>query len=144
MKFKTKSKAYQMDMTAMIDIVFLLIAFFTVLINFSDAEQNERITLPISELAKPPETPPSEPIILHVLGNGNVIYGTQEYTPEALDKQIAFHMRFLNAMKIPLKRVTVIVRADGDCPAGKVQDVIELCQRHRLENFKLRARQNDH
>jgi biopolymer transport protein ExbD len=142
-KFKSKARECRLDMTSMIDITFLLIAFFTVLINFSDAEQNDRVHLPISELAKPPDAPPTAPITLHVLENGNVIYGTQEYTPDGLVKQIEFHLRFLKAMKTPLKTVTVIIRADGSCPAGKVQDVIELCQKLKLENFKLRAKQND-
>ena len=42
-------------MTPMIDMTFQLIAFFMVLINFSEVEQDQRITLPASELAKPPE-----------------------------------------------------------------------------------------
>ena len=45
------------DMTPMIDMTFQLIAFFMVLINFSDAETNERIRLPASQLAKPPDAP---------------------------------------------------------------------------------------
>ena len=43
------------DLTPMIDMTFQLIAFFMVLINFSQAEQNDKIELPLSELAKPPE-----------------------------------------------------------------------------------------
>ena len=45
------------DMTPMIDMVFQLIAFFMVLINFTEADQNQRIHLPSSELAKPPDAP---------------------------------------------------------------------------------------
>jgi biopolymer transport protein ExbD len=45
----------QGDMTPMIDMVFQLIAFFMVLINFSEVDYNERIALPQSELAQPPE-----------------------------------------------------------------------------------------
>ena len=49
------------DMTPMIDMAFQLIAFFMVLINFSEADQNERIHLPSSELAKPPDAPLGHP-----------------------------------------------------------------------------------
>ena len=38
----------------MIDMTFQLIAFFMLVINFSDVEQDQRVQLPASELAKPP------------------------------------------------------------------------------------------
>ena len=51
------SKMAEGDLTAMIDMVFQLIIFFMVLINFSQDDQNDKIKLPSSELAKPPEAP---------------------------------------------------------------------------------------
>ncbi|MDR1964013.1 MAG: biopolymer transporter ExbD [Planctomycetaceae bacterium] len=143
MKFKSKAEKRDLDMTSMIDITFLLIAFFMVLINFSEADTNERIKLPISELAKPPDTPPTEPMILQVLSDGKIIYANAEYDIEGLQKKIEFQLRLLKMLKIPIKSVNVIIRADAGCDAGKVQDVIELCQSLKLENFKLRAKQND-
>lgn len=130
-------------MTPMIDITFLLIAFFMVLINFTEADQNERIKLPVSELAKPPDKPPTEPMILQVLENGNVIYNNTDNNLDELKKKIVFHQSFLKMMNVPLKSVTVIIRADAACPSGNVQDVIELCQELKLENFKLRAKQDE-
>ena len=56
MRFITKKSAeVEPDMTPMIDMTFQLIAFFMFTINFSDTEQDQRVTLPASELAKPPE-----------------------------------------------------------------------------------------
>ena len=46
------------DMTPMIDMTLQLIAFFMILINFSEGDQNQLIRLPASELAKPPDTAP--------------------------------------------------------------------------------------
>ena len=43
------------DMTPMIDVTFQLITFFMFVLNFSEAEQDERIQLPSSQLAKPAE-----------------------------------------------------------------------------------------
>lgn len=128
-------------MTSMIDITFLLIAFFMVLINFTEADQNERVKLPVSELAKPPERPPTEPMVLQVLENGNIIYGNVEYDFEGFRKQLEFHIRFLKFTKVPVQSVTVILRGDARCDYGKIRDVIELCQKMEIENFQLRARQ---
>ena len=49
------------DLTPMIDMTFQLIAFFMVLINFNQSEQNEKIQLPESTLAKPPDAPLETP-----------------------------------------------------------------------------------
>jgi len=63
---KGSSDVMEGDFTSMIDMVFQLIAFFMVLINFNDADQNEKIQLPGSELARPPDGPLTFPITLHV------------------------------------------------------------------------------
>ena len=130
-------------MTPMIDMSFLLIAFFTVLINFSEADQNERIKLPVSELAKPPDEAPVQAVMLQVLNNGNTIYNNAEYDLAGLKQTLEFHKRFLDAIEVKLKSVNVIIRADMRCESGKVQDVIDLCQALKFENFKLRAKQNN-
>jgi biopolymer transport protein ExbD len=130
----------------MIDVVFLLIVFFTLIINFTAADQNERIKLPISELVQPPEQPPTDPVTLHVLAGGDVIYDGTDYSLQGLnDPQglFAHHLRFLTFMNILLKDVTIIIRADAQCPTGQVLDVIELCQGFGLEKFVLRTRQQE-
>lgn len=65
-------------MTPMIDMVFQLIAFFMVLVNFTEVNQNQRIHLPSSELAKPPDTPLESPITIQVTSAGTAILGDQE------------------------------------------------------------------
>lgn len=142
MKLAAKTENASVDMTPMIDITFLLIAFFMVLINFTEADQNERIKLPYSELAIPPESPPAEPLVVQILEDGNVIFGGNEYTREAFKNHLATReVPFFNAMNIRLVDVTVILRADGRCPTGKVRDIIEDCQELKFINFKYRAKQ---
>ena len=143
MKFRIKSPKKDIDLTPMIDMTFLLIAFFMVLVNFSEADQNERIRLPVSELAKPPDEAPGQVVMLQVLNSGNAIYNNIEYDIEGLKQTLEFHKRFLNVIGVKLKSVSVILRADSRCGYSKVQDVIDLCQSLGFENFKLRAKQND-
>src|ERR671922_168975 len=64
----------EVDWTPMIDVTFQLIAFFMFVINFSDAEQDERINLPLSELAKPPESPAETPLTVQLTKDGNAIF----------------------------------------------------------------------
>ena len=143
MRIRSKLKSIELDMTPMIDVVFLLIVFFTLVMNFVVADQNERIKLPVSELAQPPELPPSQPIILHVLDNGSVIYGGSEHSLHELRDAIRFYLRFLHHMNTPLTDVTVIIRADAQSEIRHVLDIIELCQALELDRFIWRVRQQE-
>jgi biopolymer transport protein ExbD len=80
LKRKFDTKAAEGDMTSMIDMVFQLIIFFMVLINFSQDDQNQAIKLPSSELAKPAEAPLENPIVLNLAFNGNVYVGPETAT----------------------------------------------------------------
>jgi len=130
-------------MTPMIDLVFLLIVFFTLVLNFATADQNERVKLPVSELAQPPDMPPTEPITLHVLTNGDVIYNGNEYSLPELKKPIEHQLRFLKHMNVPLDTVTVIIRADAQCKSGQIFDIIEFCRDSNLPRFVLRTKQKE-
>jgi len=130
------------DMTPMIDMTFQLIAFFMVLVNFSEADQNERVTLPSSELAKPAEAPLENPITLHVTKTGTVIIGPDEVTVAGLERLLLHEKEFLEARGHDAAKVaTIVIRADRAAKTGEVQEVIQVCQKVGFERFVLRARQ---
>ena len=141
MPLRLKIKSAELDMTPMIDMVFLLIVFFTLALNFAAADQDERIKLPVSELAVPSDVPPTEPITFHVLADGRVIYNGDEYTFAELKNPIEHRLRVLSYLNSPIEKVTVIIRADARCESGRVLDVIELCKDYDLERFVLRTKQ---
>ena len=143
-RLKLKLKNIELDMTPMIDVVFLLIVFFTLAINFTAADQDERIKLPVSELAQPPEEPPTTPITLHILASGDVIYDGIDYTTlQGLQKPLRHHVSVLDFLNVPAKKVTVIIRGDARCEFGKILDIQELCQGLGLEKFVLRTKQQE-
>ncbi|RCS41396.1 biopolymer transporter ExbD [Bremerella cremea] len=142
---KYRREVQEGDMTPMIDMTFQLIAFFMVLINFTQADQNKDIKLPESELAKPPEVPFENALTLQVFQDGNVFFDGKKYTPESIrpslivEKQIADE---LNAGKGgAAQTVTVIIRGDARVETGKVQDLIKLCQDVGFEKFSLKAKE---
>lgn len=140
MRLRSALKPIEWDMTSMIDVVFLLIVFFTLVINFTAADQDERIKLPISELAQPPEHPPTEPITLHILTNGNIIYNGVEQPLSTLRESIDSRLRVQKYMNIPLEKITVVLRADAKCEARQILDTIECCQGFHLTQFDLRTK----
>ena len=131
------------DMTPMIDMTFQLIAFFMVLINFSDAETNERIKLPASQLAKPPDAPLETPITLQVTKEGTVLYSAQELAVNALKAPLLLEKNLLERQKKSATDATIIIRADGETKTGVVQEVIKVSQEAGFEKFVMRAMQKE-
>ena len=126
-------------MTPMIDMTFQLIAFFMVLINFTEADQNERIKLPMSEIVKPPDAPLETPIFLHLTKEGTVILGGVETTVEGVKANLIVEANILKRKKSSPADATVIIRGDADVQAGRVQQLVQICQEAEFENFALRA-----
>jgi biopolymer transport protein ExbD len=126
-------------MTPMIDMTFQLIAFFMVLIDFTEADQNERIKLPTSELVKPPDAPLETPIFLHVTAEGTVIIGGLETTIEGVKSNLIVEANILKRKKSSPADATVIIRGDANVPAGRVLQLVQICQEAEFEDFALRA-----
>jgi len=139
---RRKLEASEGDMTPMIDMVFQLIAFFMVLINFSESEANERVVLPSSQLVKPPEAPLEFPIILHIAQDGEVILGGDTYTAETLKIGLSRELSVIKAEKKNPGDANVIIRAHKDAAAGDVQEVIRVAQEQKLEKFALRVNED--
>jgi len=129
------------DMTPMIDMTFQLIAFFMILINFSEGDQNQLIRLPASELAKPPDTAPAWPITLQMTARGTVFYGVDEFTLETLRPVLEVEKELISRRGGDFRNTTIIIRADRYAKTGRVQELIRLCQSVGFEKFTLRARQ---
>jgi len=130
------------DMTPMIDMTFQLIAFFMVLVNFADADQNERIRLPSSELAKPPDRPFESPITLQLTNRGTVLFAGEEVPVLGLKPLLLRERQMLEARQDrSASQATIIIRADREAKTGKVQELIKICQETGFEKFALRAKQ---
>ncbi|QEG33031.1 ExbD/TolR family protein [Bythopirellula goksoeyrii] len=133
------------DLTPMIDMAFLLIAFFMFVINFSEVEQDQRVTLPASELARPPESPYEQPLTIHITDDDHFIYGGKELvTIGALRSALLQETQIIKRLTTKnIGDVTIIVRGDEDAKTGMVQRVIQICQQLGFEKFALRGKQSD-
>lgn len=145
--FRRKSSApIEADLTPMIDMTFQLIAFFMVVINFSEADQNERIHLPSSQLAKPPDVPFENPITLQLTRPtddrpSTVLFAGKEVPVGQVRPLLNREKQFLALRKQKPSSATVIIRADANAETGTVQQLIKICQEVGFEKFALRAKQ---
>ena len=162
MKFKRADSANaEVDMTPMIDIVFQLIAFFMVAINFEQAQADERVKLPRDRLAKPAEVKRDNELVLNV-GYYRNKDGQRTDPAGNIDPQASAFVFYAGAERIPVlnfapklqlerqvfqdtgidpKEVTVIIRADAEVPTGLVQQLIKMSQEAGFEKFAVKATQ---
>lgn len=131
------------DMTPMIDIVFQLMTFFIFTLNFSEAEQDDRIQLPLSQLAKPVPGPVEKPITLQVTSTSAVIYAGELIPVLQIGAYLEREKASLVAAGRQPSEATVIVRADGRAKTGEVQEVVKICQDKGFEKFALRAQYDE-
>ena len=133
------------DMTPMIDIVFQLLAFFMFTINLTNAEQDQRVTIPASELAKPPDAPYEHPLTIHLTTKGEFIYaGAALPSLDELRSALLREKQIIKRFDLEeLSKVTIVIRADEDAQTGLVQEIIKLSQELEFERFALRGRQTE-
>ena len=143
---KKSSGIVEGDLTPMIDMTFQLIAFFMVLINFTQAEQDQRVKLPASTLAKPPEETKDQPLTIQLARTDDGTYlalvgGDEIPIGEALEGILMRERRAFGRQSRSAAEVIVIVRAHKDAPTGQVQEVVEICQKTGFERFRLRVKE---
>jgi biopolymer transport protein ExbD len=142
MKFsnRTKTEILEGDLTPMIDMTFQLIAFFMLLINFSEIDRAEQIALPSSVLAIPPTAPPNFQIILNLEPDATVVFEGERIKLEMIDRRLGQQVRAAEREGVfDASKIAVVIRAHQDTPTGKVQKLIGICQKAELESFNLRV-----
>jgi len=134
------SDVAEADLTPMIDMTFQLIAFFMVLINFSDAEQDQRIHLPLSDIVQVPEQPFLESRTVHLSDGGIVSFGGEDIPVVEFERYLRRDANELRGQGKSPSDVTVIIRADRSAMSGQVQELMQSCQQVGYERFALRAK----
>ncbi|MEE2736883.1 MAG: biopolymer transporter ExbD [Planctomycetota bacterium] len=149
MRFDQKSvlPENESDMTSMIDMAFQLIAFFMVLINFSDTVADQTIKLPISELARPADESAEHSLVLNMTGEGRIRHMGTLLNVDDIATILDTRQRMIRLRRELVKEevppTTIIIRSDGNCPSGKLQELIQQCQQYGFEKFVLRAKERE-
>ena len=136
---RKKIDGWDIDMTPMIDVTFQLITFFMFTLNFTEAEQDQRIQLPTSQVAKPVENSDIDPLTLQLMEDGRVIYNGEPVALLALGDYLENEKALMLAASKEPSAATVVVRADGRAKTGEVQQIIRSCQEKGFDKFVLRA-----
>jgi biopolymer transport protein ExbD len=124
------------NLTPMIDCVFLLLIFFLVATRFEEIEREVSIVLPQASEAMPLMAKPKE-LFVNVDREGRMIVSGQEREGSEL---LAIMQQA--ASNNPGTQ-TVIIRADKRCPFEHVVTVMDLCNKAHIRNYMVTTAEPD-
>lgn len=132
------------DLTPLLDMVFQLITFFMLVINFKGAALDQSLQLPVLGSARPLEWKGDyEPLMLNVDNEGRVkVFGAVVSAEKFIADEAADLKKKLrasgesNPKELP---VPVVLRADKGTRFHLVNHVIKLCQDNGYVQFSLSA-----
>jgi biopolymer transport protein ExbD len=148
--FSTELKA-EPNLTPLLDVVFQLITFFMLMINFSSDNYDRRITLPVAGSARPVEddqTVSEDRLVLNIDSKGHLLMGG-EAQPIHKAVQTIHHQAELIRLNLKASRqkldpsgalpTTIVLRADREATSASVLDLIKACQSNGFRKFALKA-----
>jgi|SRR6185369_6078131 len=130
------------NLTPMLDMVFQLVTFFMLVINFKGAAMDLSLKLPVLGSARPLESKGEhEQIVLNIDAQGQLkVYGT----PKDIKTYIAGEAH-VAGLKVPNYKkgdelpTTIVVRADKGISFKLLNEIVQTCQNNGFRKFELKA-----
>jgi len=133
------------NLTPMLDMVFQLVTFFMLVINFKAASLDTSVQLPVIGSALPIESGERDVLVLNIMRDGNLrMDGEIRDVESCIAREARTARQNANGGSLKLGAsnelpTTVIVRADRTTPYHYIHQVIQACQTHGFRNFQYRA-----
>jgi biopolymer transport protein ExbD len=118
-----------LNLTSMIDVLFLLIIFFVVGTKFIEAERQIELKLPQVSKSDALSSAPEKKIV-NVYRDGQVTLDRKNVNLEELEAQLA-------AARGQYRGLGVLVRGDGLAPFERVANVLNACKRAGIADLSI-------
>jgi biopolymer transport protein ExbD len=140
------------NLTPLLDVVFQLITFFMLVINFSNENYDSRIKLPVAGSARPLDDPGAaqeDRLVLNIDSKGQLLFNGKTFSGGQAEEQIKFeaqlareNLKALRGKKVdPAEGLPtrVVIRADRDTQFTPIYNMITACQTNGFRKFDLKA-----
>jgi biopolymer transport protein ExbD len=149
-KLRSEFKA-EPNLTPLLDVVFQLITFFMLVINFSSENYDQRVRLPKADAAKPVEEEArvsEDRLVLNVDKEGHLLIGGEV---QPLHKAIQTIKHEADLVKLNLRAAgtkadpsgslptTIILRVDRDASFSALYSLIKACESNGFRKFRFKA-----
>ncbi len=127
-----QEEAPGLNLTPMIDILFLLIIFFMVGSKFTEMERSLDVDVPqVSDLGALTAAP--EKKVINIFSDGRILLGTQEVSLPQLQSELA-------ASQAEYRDLGVLVRGDSDVPFQQVASVLTTVRQAGIAEMAISVR----
>jgi biopolymer transport protein ExbD len=147
----SKEMRAEPNLTPLLDVVFQLITFFMLVINFSNENYDARVRLPVATSARPleeGEKVSEDRLVLNVDKQGHLLM-LGELMPQHRALREIKHQAALVKLNLKAAGVqppadgslptTIVLRADRDTPFSMLFSLITACQTQGFRKFALKA-----
>jgi biopolymer transport protein ExbD len=133
MPLKTQhDEAPALNLTSMIDVLFLLIIFFMVATKFDELERNIDVAVPqVSEAGQ--DNPPSQPVVIAVQSDGRIELDGTAVTSDELTARLV-------GKRASVGDLPVVIRGDGQCAFQHVASALAACRQAGVSELGITVR----
>jgi biopolymer transport protein ExbD len=140
------TEKFEPNLTPILDMVFQLITFFMLVINFKTASMDTTLNLPVIGSAQPADASgQGKVIVLNVDANGKLrVYGQLKDAEQYISDE-ARVLYYLTKTDEPDMKfgdelpATIVLRADKNIPFHLLNQVVRTCQLNGFRKFHYRA-----
>lgn len=128
----------KVDITPLIDVVFLLLIFVMAISQLAAVELQANLSLPVAAQANPEQEGERDRLIINLDENGDIYVANFLLSRADLNRILAREARRTMG-EDGFSTRPVYIRADADLPFGEVQDVMTMCREHKIWRLSLRV-----
>jgi biopolymer transport protein ExbD len=144
----TDSIKAEPNLVPLLDLVFQLIMFFMICVNFVSEQVNEDIKLPVAQSARPMDKGEIDVLFLNMDQYGKVmIPGRQKPLITTGEKEYYLNQQHADTLRTQAEKgdrsgrvkTSVIIRADQGANYGQIFELLHLCKQAGYHKLQLRA-----
>lgn len=143
---QSSQERFEPNLTPILDMVFQLITFFMLVINFKTASLDTTLSLPVIGSAQPADSSgQGQVIVLNVDAKGNLrVYGEEKSAEKYISEEARVLYYQAKTDKPDMKfgdelPATIVLRADKNIPFHLLNEVVRTCQHNGFRKFHYRA-----
>jgi biopolymer transport protein ExbD len=121
-----------MNLTSLIDVLFLLVIFFMVATKFDEMEREIKVAVPTVAQAGD-DTPPKQPLVVTVKADGTLDLDGKSVSEQELTAR-------LRAARTPLTEPTVVIHGDAKCAFQHVASALGACRQAGISELGITVR----